>query len=58
MSDLKVLRAWLEKVRKQLKRAEEQFGPFGPHMVALSHLEATDGLLRALIKEEDNNGKE
>ncbi len=56
MSDLTVLQAWLGKVKTQLKRAEEKCGPFGPHMVAMSHLEATDGLLRALIKEEEADG--
>ncbi len=56
MSDLTVLQAWLGKVKKQLKRAEEKCGPFGPHMVALSHLEASRGLLRAMITEGDADG--
>ncbi len=56
MSDLTVLQAWLGKVKKQLERAEEKCGPFGPHMVALSHLEASRGLLRAMITEGGADG--
>ncbi len=50
MSDLVVLMAWLQKVERALERARKEFGVYGPHMVAMSHLQASMGFLEAVIE--------